>query len=257
MTWRVLEFDTVPSTNTVVLGLADDPANHGVVVLAREQTAGRGQYGRSWLAPPGTSVLMSILLFPPPTLRRPALLTAWVAVSVCELCQKLTGLPARIKWPNDVLIEGRKVCGILIEQRARGPDKVASVVGIGLNVTQSAAVFADAGLMEAASLAVFAERTFDCRQVAEELLVGLAEEYHRLVREDHVPLESRWREYLGLEGLHVSVECVKESVQGRLEKVSFNALEMEASGNLVRLQPEEVRHVTPVSWASRERKRPE
>jgi BirA family biotin operon repressor/biotin-[acetyl-CoA-carboxylase] ligase len=257
MTWRVLEFDTVPSTNTVVLGLADDPANHGVVVLAREQTAGRGQYGRSWLAPPGSSVLMSILLFPPPVLRRPALLTAWVAVSVCELCQKLTGLPAQIKWPNDVLIHGRKVCGILIEQRASGPDKVASVVGIGLNVTQIAAVFTEAGLTDAASLAVFSERTFDCRQVAEELLVYLDSEYQRLVTGDHGPLEGRWRECLGLEGLQVSVECVKETIHGRLATISFDALELEVNGNLVRLQPEEVRHVAPLSSASRERKRPE
>src|SRR6516225_1254159 len=160
---RLLEFDTVVSTNTVALELANDPANHGVVILAREQTAGRGQYGRSWLASPGSSVLMSILLFPPPALRRPALLTAWAAVSVCDLCQQLTGVPARIKWPNDVLIQDRKVCGILIEQRAAGADSFASVVGIGLNVTQSAVDFATAGLMEAASLAVYSQRSFDAR----------------------------------------------------------------------------------------------
>src|SRR6516165_10834563 len=138
---RILEFDTVVSTNTVALELANDPANHGVVILAREQTAGRGQYGRSWLAPAGSSLLLSILLFPPPALRRPPLLTAWAAVSVCDLCHQLTGLPARIKWPNDVLIEGRKVCGILIEQRSTGVDSFASVVGIGLNVTQNAGDF--------------------------------------------------------------------------------------------------------------------
>ena len=82
-----------------------------------EQTAGRGQYGRVWTAPAGSSVLLSVLLFPPPALRRPTLLTAWAAVSVCETIQELANLSATIKWPNDVLINGRKVCGILIEQR--------------------------------------------------------------------------------------------------------------------------------------------
>src|SRR5260370_6076431 len=105
--WRILVFDSVESTNTIALGLADDPANHGTVILAREQTAGRGQYGRSWLAPADSSVLMSVLLFPPPALRRPVLLTAWAAVSVCDLCRQLTGLPVRIKWPNDVMIQDR------------------------------------------------------------------------------------------------------------------------------------------------------
>ena len=85
----------------------------------------------SWLAAPGASVLLSVLLFPPPPLRRPSILTAWAAVAVCKIIQKLVGCAARIKWPNDILLGGRKVCGILIEQ-GRG-----TVAGIGLNVRQS------------------------------------------------------------------------------------------------------------------------
>src|SRR5207245_2431978 len=106
---RVLVFDQLDSTSTYAAGLAGDPANDGMVILAREQTAGRGQHGRTWSAPAGSSVLLSVLLFPPPELRRPAILTAWVAVSVCETILKLTGLQAKIKWPNDVLIRGKKV----------------------------------------------------------------------------------------------------------------------------------------------------
>ena len=89
---------------------------------------------------------MSLILFPPPSLARPALLTAWAAVSVCELVGKLTGLSMRMKWPNDVLTQSKKICGILIEQR-RGQsvnDAPATVVGIGLNVCQPASHFADA-----------------------------------------------------------------------------------------------------------------
>jgi len=149
---QTIVFNQLDSTNTFAAPLADDPANDGLVVVAREQTAGRGQYGRVWQAPPGSSVLMSVLLFPPAPLRRPALLTAWAAVSVCETILQLAKLQAKIKWPNDVLIHGKKVCGILIEQRtgASAEFPLATVVGVGLNITQSAEMFAQAGLPLAA-----------------------------------------------------------------------------------------------------------
>src|SRR5262245_57116008 len=114
---RTLVFPSLGSTNTFALSLANNPDNQGLAILAREQKAGRGQHGRSWHAPPSSSVLLSVLLFPPPELRRPPLLTAWAAVSVCESILKACKLQAEIKWPNDVLIHGKKVCGILIEQR--------------------------------------------------------------------------------------------------------------------------------------------
>src|SRR3954452_17753118 len=88
---RTLVYDQLASTNSLALELAADRANDGLAILAREQTAGRGQYGRVWHAPPESSVLLSVLLFPTPELRRPAILTAWAAVSVCELIVELTG----------------------------------------------------------------------------------------------------------------------------------------------------------------------
>src|SRR5437660_444204 len=91
-------YDALDSTNTLALSLAHAPTNHGLAILARSQSAGRGQYGRSWQAPPGSSVLMSLLLFPPAELRRPAVLTAWAAVAVCEAILKLANLQAKIKW---------------------------------------------------------------------------------------------------------------------------------------------------------------
>ena len=96
-------------------GGSRDRDSAGLALLANEQLAGRGQFGRSWQAPAGSSVLVSVVLFPPQPLCRPALLTAWAAVSVCNLIEEITGLKARIKWPNDVLVHGKKVCGILIE----------------------------------------------------------------------------------------------------------------------------------------------
>ncbi len=239
---RVLVFDTLDSTSTYAAGLADDPSNNGVVVLAHEQTAGRGQHGRSWQCPGGAGVLMSVLLFPPPHVRRPALLTAWAAVSVCESILHAAGVQAKIKWPNDVLIQGRKVCGILIEQ-GRG-----TVVGIGLNVSQSAESFAQAGLPEAGSLALFSERPLDREAIARRLIVELDEGYGRLCAGDLGTLEACWKWRLGLLGKLVVAECADSTHSGRLREVAFEGVELEGDDGRTRcLTPEAVRHLNPLS----------
>lgn len=235
---RVLVYDRLDSTNTLAASLADDPANDGVAILADEQTTGRGQHGRSWLCPPGSGVLLSVLLFPPPELRRPALLTAWAAVSVCETIQNATGLPATIKWPNDVLIHGRKVCGILIEQ-GKG-----TVAGIGLNANQSEEMFAAAQLPEASSLAVFAQRAFDCRLLARLLLEQLDVEYGRMCQGDVATLEANWRRRFGLLNHQVLAECIEGSHRGWLRELGWDGLVLELSNGLtLSLQPETVRQL--------------
>jgi BirA family biotin operon repressor/biotin-[acetyl-CoA-carboxylase] ligase len=238
---RVLVFDRLDSTNTRAAALAGDPGNDGLVVLADEQTAGRGQHGRTWQCSPRTGVLLSVLLFPPPPVRRPALLTAWAAVSVAELILQTTGLQARIKWPNDVLIRGRKVCGILIEQN-RG-----TVAGIGLNLNQTAADLAAADLPQAGSLALFTGQTYDNRHMARLLIDRLDEEYDSLCRGDLAGLESCWKWRLGLLGRQVAVECHDGLFRGRLRELSFAGLELQLDdGGLLRLAPEAVRHLAPL-----------
>src|SRR5262245_24669040 len=101
---RLWHFPQLDSTNELALNLAGQPEHDGLAILADEQSAGRGQYGRTWTAPPGSSVLLSLLLFPPESLRRPSVLTAWAGVAVCETILEVAGLQAKIKWPNDVLV---------------------------------------------------------------------------------------------------------------------------------------------------------
>lgn len=242
---RLLYFPQLDSTNSLALALASDPANDGLALLAGEQTAGRGQYGRTWAAPAGSSVLLSVLLFPPPALRRPALLTAWAAVCVCETLLQLANLQAKIKWPNDVLIRGKKVCGILIEQRTTGrPDvPVAAAVGMGLNVQQSAEFFEKADLPEAGSLASLSETTFETRLVAESLIAQLDSEYTRLLEGDTATLQSLWKWRLGLLGKPVVVQQASERHQGRLLDVTFDALILETGDGTMRIVPEQVRHI--------------
>jgi BirA family biotin operon repressor/biotin-[acetyl-CoA-carboxylase] ligase len=237
---RVLVFDRVESTNTLAAELAADPAQAGVVLLADEQTAGRGQRGNSWQCPPGAGVLMSVLLFPPPELRRPPILTAWAAVAVCETIRQCTGLQAQIKWPNDVLLRGRKVCGILIEQ-ARG-----TVAGVGLNVNQTAESLAAADLPHAGSLRLFTGQPLDRWDIARRLIEELDHEYDRLCQGDRETLEARWNERLGLRGESVRVEGLDQIYLGRLRVLGWDKLELEtAAGQVLVLRPETVRHIEP------------
>jgi BirA family biotin operon repressor/biotin-[acetyl-CoA-carboxylase] ligase len=159
-------------------------------------------------------------------------------VSVCETILRAVGAQAKIKWPNDVLIQGRKVCGILIEQ-ARG-----IVVGIGLNVLQDAASFDAVELLQAGSLALFSERPLDRYTIAQQLLAELDDGYAALCRGDVGTLEACWKWRLGLLGKQVVAECPGGDVRGRLLEVAFAGLELEvADRGIVRLAPETVRHL--------------
>jgi BirA family biotin operon repressor/biotin-[acetyl-CoA-carboxylase] ligase len=237
---RVFVYDVVDSTNNLAAALAADPANDGVAILAARQTAGRGQHGRTWQTPAGSAVLLSVLCFPPPQLRRAAVLTAWAAVAVCETVRQIAGTEATIKWPNDVLVDGRKVCGILTEQ-SRG-----TVVGIGLNVNQSAEDFAGAGLPEAASLRVLTGRAFECADVARSLIRHLDAEYGRLLAGDLATLEEKWRAAAGLLGRHVKAECADGVVRGRLLEMSFDGVLLDVGGETRLLAPEMVQHLVQV-----------
>jgi BirA family transcriptional regulator, biotin operon repressor / biotin---[acetyl-CoA-carboxylase] ligase len=238
-------FDSIDSTNSLALCLAQDPNNHGLALLAAEQSSGRGQYGRVWTAPPGSSVLLSVLIFPPASLRRPALLTAWAAVAVCETIQEVAGLRAHIKWPNDVLVGNKKVCGILIEQRNTGQPESpwAAAVGIGLNVRQDADFFHRTELPLASSLATLSGQDFETLMVARRLLEILDSTYDRLLQDGAAPLETAWQDRLGLTGKPVRLETIDRHVTGRLLEVTLAGICVEAEGEIILLPPESIRHI--------------
>ncbi len=124
-------FRRVGSTNTVARELAAAGAPHGTVVTAAEQTAGRGRQGRTWTAPPDAALLYSAVLRPIES--RHSVMPLAVALAVCETAEALRpGIECKVKWPNDVHLDGRKLAGILIEAR---PQDGWAVLGVGLNLT--------------------------------------------------------------------------------------------------------------------------
>jgi BirA family biotin operon repressor/biotin-[acetyl-CoA-carboxylase] ligase len=246
---RVLVYNHVESTNTLGAQIAqNDPEPDGLVLVADQQSAGRGQYGRVWLSAPGSSLLMSVVLHPPPELVRPVVLTAWAAVSVAEAVLALTGVQTRIKWPNDLLIRGKKVCGILIEQSARA-GRLTTVAGIGLNLKQSAEDFERASLPDATALGIVCGQPLDLRTACEVVVNKLDAEYARLIAGERVAVEADWKWRIGLLGRRVAVEHLGGgTTTGRLREMGFDGLEVEDDSGLIRMiAPESVAHIRATS----------
>ena len=150
-------FERIGSTNREARRLAQMGAGNGLTVLADEQTEGRGRRGRGWLTPPGEAVAMSVVMRPQVHPSRVALLSLSCAVAVCQALCEVTGLEAGIKWPNDIVLGGKKVCGMLLEMNA-DEERVHDVVaGIGINVHQK--VFPEEIKRTASSLDLAAGRT--------------------------------------------------------------------------------------------------
>jgi BirA family transcriptional regulator, biotin operon repressor / biotin---[acetyl-CoA-carboxylase] ligase len=239
---RVWVFDCLPSTNDHAAAQAHagfDPGLLGGIVLAEQQTQGRGQHGRSWQSRPGSSILCSILLKARSELSRPVILTAWVAVAVRETVHKLIQRPVQIKWPNDVLVDGKKICGILIEQSR------IIVVGLGLNLNQSREHFASAGLPDATSLGILTGQDPTIPEVLPLLVDRLDYWYTNILETNMLGFQQEWVAGMGILHQTVCIECTQgETIIGRVREMSFDALELELGDGAFRvLQPEDISHV--------------
>jgi BirA family transcriptional regulator, biotin operon repressor / biotin---[acetyl-CoA-carboxylase] ligase len=158
-----IEVDSTESTQA----LLDPSMPEGAIAVADSQTAGRGRLGRTWEAPPGTALLLSVLLKPPADLPLPQL--ALVAgVAVADVLEHMTGLAVQIKWPNDVMLRRQKVAGILAEVR-----EDAVVVGIGINVNQAPEQLPERG----GSLLTVTGQDWDRDEVLEQVLEVLGARY--------------------------------------------------------------------------------
>ena len=139
--------ETVDSTNNEVKRRALAGAADGLAVVAEQQTGGRGRRGRSFVSPAGQGLYLSVLLRPRCPLEEVSTLTAWTAVAVCNAVERVCGVRPGIKWPNDVILDGRKLCGILTELELEAETAALRhvVVGVGINLTQTAADFGPLG----------------------------------------------------------------------------------------------------------------
>lgn len=230
---RVAVWDRPTSTNDLAARASGSSANEGLVVLAESQSSGRGSRGRTWTAPRGSSVLMSILLFPDGPLADPAWLTALGAVAVAEVAEAWTNRPARIKWPNDVRIGGRKVAGVLVERGA------GAVVGVGLNANTAADEFPEELRDSATSIRIECGSAgpVDRSELARDLIRTFDRWYASGIELGAGPVAIAWLDRFEHSGRRVRVETTEGPRTGRLAGADLRTgvILVEDNGEWVRI----------------------
>lgn len=168
--------ESTNSTNDALLQRTHPGTPPGLTVFAETQTAGRGQRGNAWESTSRKGLWFSVLLRPQITLAESSVLTTWAAASVCEILSDY-GLDVRIKMPNDVVVDGRKVAGVLVEMRAQPNAGHIAVLGMGVNINQSPEDFSSAVRHLASSPAIILGRQLDRTALAIALLRRLNNSY--------------------------------------------------------------------------------
>jgi BirA family biotin operon repressor/biotin-[acetyl-CoA-carboxylase] ligase len=238
-------YEEVGSTNDVAKELAEEGALHGEVVVAERQTAGRGRRGRSWSSPARRNLYLSVILRPElPPARAPEV-TLLASVAVCQAVRQ-AGVAAAIKWPNDVLVSGRKLAGVLTEMAAEVERVQWLVVGIGVNVNADRDDFPEELCDLATSLRLERGQPVPRVLFAAALLTALEEWLDRHADEGFAPVRAAWREMSDTLGREVRVRSGGVDVVGVAEDVdesgallvrTAEGLERVVSGDVEMLRP--------------------
>ncbi len=221
---KLFVFESLDSTNTCVKTLAEVGNPEGTVVVADFQTAGRGRLGRSWISEPGANLLFSLLLRPPIKKEAASQLTFYSAVFIARALEHVTRRPVECKWPNDILLNGKKCCGILLENSFQYEKIDFSVVGIGINVNQSA--FPDEMSGRATSLFKEFGHTFDRTMLLQEMLREADALLPCLHKGELTKIMDEWNSRCTMFGKQVAL------VHGD-EHISGTALGLDADGGLI------------------------
>ncbi len=209
---RVVHFEATTSTNTVARQLAEEGVEEGTVVVTETQTRGKGRLGRQWVTPPGGAWL-SVILKPAIDPAHAAGITLLAAVSVAKALRQ-SGVEAVIKWPNDVLVNGKKICGILTEMSAETDAVSFIVLGIGVNLNN------DVPLETATTIKAELGHRIDRVKFVQGLLESLEEDYLTFKEQGFTPILWSWRRYSDTLGRPVEVTYQGEIIKGVAQDVS-------------------------------------
>ncbi|NTU42861.1 MAG: biotin--[acetyl-CoA-carboxylase] ligase, partial [Nitrospirales bacterium] len=212
---EVLLISSTGSTNSLARDLVSRGHPEGTVIIADYQTEGRGRHGRKWIAPQGKNISMSIILTPPLTFRDTPLLTLMAAVACTSAIREKFSLPVSIKWPNDIMLEGKKLGGILTELRAEGERIIHAIMGIGINVNLSADEIPDEIRETATSFLIGAGREVSRTEVAASILNEIGRWYEILMSQGGKPVREEWLRLSSTIGKEVKVTMPSETITGK------------------------------------------
>jgi BirA family biotin operon repressor/biotin-[acetyl-CoA-carboxylase] ligase len=208
-------FTTIDSTNTYAARLARDGAPEGTAVIADSQSGGKGRLGRSWISPPGVNLYLSAILRPAVPAATVPQLNLLAAVAVADTIVQVCGLTPAIKWPNDVLVGGKKVCGILAEMQTETGVLRSVVLGIGVNLNAPLSAFPEELRDKASSLLLSGGQLVDRPVFAAALLTHLEKLYVLWLEEGFLALRPAWEHHAAwMLGTQIIVAAPEGTVAG-------------------------------------------
>jgi len=214
---EIIHFRETDSTNARARKLADRGAPEGTLVVAERQTQGRGRKGRAWFSPSGAGIYASLILRPSMPANETTRITFLTAVAAAETLLHQTELDVRIKWPNDLLVNGKKIAGILTEVNTEKGALDYAVVGLGMNVNTPG--FPDDLREKATSVLIETGKRFPRTGILREYLKRQEENLRRLQTSGFEPILRRWKELADTIGRRIRVEMTDQTYVGWAEDI--------------------------------------
>jgi BirA family biotin operon repressor/biotin-[acetyl-CoA-carboxylase] ligase len=213
---NIFTYDVIGSTNIKAKSLIQH--GEGVVVIAEEQTAGRGRLGRSWISEPKKNLMFSVIIKPKILPDRIGIISLYAGLSVAEAMKEITKLNPVCKWPNDVLLNGKKFCGILSEAVFKGNVLDSIIVGIGINVNQSD--FTRELQQTATSLFLSSGKEFDRFKILGSVLERLERNYALIQSRELNDILQKWKKYTTMFGKEITINQNGCQVSGIAERIN-------------------------------------
>jgi BirA family transcriptional regulator, biotin operon repressor / biotin---[acetyl-CoA-carboxylase] ligase len=218
---KLFVFETIDSTNACARTLGDTGVEEGGVVIADFQTHGRGRQGRTWLSEAESNLLFSVLLRPTIEAESAGLLTLYASAAVARAIEHHIGEPVECKWPNDLLLHGKKFCGILLENSIHQTTLAYAAVGVGINVNQATlpAEIAD----RATSLAIETGKSHDRKALFQSILSEMDAMYTSAKTGDFGHIVSEWTQRCHMLGKAVKILQHDQSIKGTALRLNHDA----------------------------------
>ena len=216
---NIVYFREIDSTNIRAKDLAAGGASEGTVVVAEKQTKGKGRRGRSWFSPRGDGIYASLILRPAIPPGEASRITLMTAVAVAETLLSLTQLEVRIKWPNDILINGKKIAGILTEISTGMEEVDYIVVGLGINVNTPSESFPEEIRGKATSILIETGRQFSRALLIRACLRWYENYYEMFKKGGFESVMRRWRELADIGGQRIMVDVIGKKYIGEVQDV--------------------------------------
>ncbi|MCK5553721.1 MAG: biotin--[acetyl-CoA-carboxylase] ligase [Deltaproteobacteria bacterium] len=219
---KIHVFDELDSTNLEAYRMAREGGEEGEVVVADRQLRGKGRLGRQWLSPPGVNLYVSIILRPPIVVRNAPLITLMAAIATVKATKGISGLQPQIKWPNDLLINNKKVAGLLNEMKCKAGKVEFIVLGIGINVNMTLEVVPEE--MRSTATSLREELGYDISRVEflSALLREVEREYQAFLTGEPGRILRQWEEFSQMVGKFVEMRSFNEVIRGKVKGIDSN-----------------------------------